>query len=482
MNEKFLQGLDECIVRGMKQLNVPGASIAITRGGKLLFSKAFGYADLEKEAKMETTTLLPIGSSSKSFTAAAAVMLAGDGKIDLDKPIRTYMPEFELADPIAAREATARDLLCHRTGLPRHDLMWIDWNELTRKDLVENRIRHLQPSKPFRSTWQYQNHMFATMGYLIERVSGKPWEDFVKDRIFKPLGISNYSFRADYANAKQSYARLYTEDDDKRNKENPPLLLDAIGPAGSIHCTAEQVAKYVRFMLNKGKAGKKKLIDDKLFPELVTPNIPYHLLPFDVPNQISVGYALGWFVDSYRGHRVVNHGGNVSGGTAMVSMMPDDDIGCVILVNADSSMFGMALASEIFDRFLNVKDKTEWFDFYDGKYKALIDEMMAKLNEIFDSKKEGKQPSHDLSEYAGTYTHPGYGEITVSCQGEGLSAKYHSFDLKLSHLHYDIFTFILHKMPLSVSFTSNVKGEIDALAIPFESSADPIVFKAKKES
>ena len=482
MNDKFLQGLDERIESGMKRLNVPGASIAVTKGGKLLFSKAFGYADLEKQVKMETTTLLPIGSSSKSFTAAAAVMLAGDGKLDLDKPIRTYMPEFDLADPIAAREATARDLLCHRTGLPRHDLMWIDWDGLTRKELVEKRIRHLQPSKPFRSAWQYQNHMFATMGYLIERVSGKPWEDFVRDRIFKPLGINSYGFKADYESAKQSYARLYSPDDDKVNKENPPLLIDAIGPAGSIHSTAEQVAKYVRFMLNKGKAGKKALIDEKLFPELVTPVIPYKLLPFDIPNQIEIGYALGWFVDSYRGHRVVHHGGNVNGATAMVSMMPDDDIGCVILVNADSSMFGMALAMEICDRFLNVKDKTEWFDLYSDKYKAVIDEMMAKLNEIFDTKKEGKQLSHDLDEYAGTYSNPGYGEITVSRRGDELSAKYHRFDLKLSHLHYDTFTVIIHKIPLSLSFTTNVKGEIDSLAIPFEGSADPIVFKTTKDS
>ncbi len=481
MKTDFLKGLDECIERGMKQLNVPGASIAVTRGGKLLFSRAFGYADLEKQVKMETTTLLPIGSSSKSFTAAAAVMLAGDGKLDLDKPVRTYMPEFDLADPIAAREATPRDLLCHRTGLPRHDLMWIDWKELTRRDLVEKRVKNLQPSKPFRSEWQYQNHMFAAMGYLIERVSGKSWEDFVRDRIFKPLGINAYGFKADYDSAKQNYARLYTPDDDKVNKENPPLLLDAIGPAGSIHSTAEQVAKYVRFMLNKGKAGKKALIDEKLFPELVTPNIPYHLLPFEIPNQISVGYALGWFVDSCRGHRVVHHGGNVNGGTAMVSMMPDDDIGCVILVNADSSMFGMALASEIYDRFLGVGDKTDWFDFYSGKYKAAIDDMMSKLNEIFDSKKEGKPVSHALDEYVGTYANPGYGEITVSRRGDELAAKYHNFNLQLSHLHYDIFTFIIHKIPLSVSFTSDVKGEIDSLAIPFESSADPIVFKVKKE-
>lgn len=481
MKKDFLSGLDECIENGLKKLNVPGVTVAVTKGDKLLFSRAYGYADLEKQIKMETTHVLPIGSSSKSFTAAAAVMLVAEGKLDLDQPIRKYMPEFDLADPIAAKEATPRDLLCHRTGLPRHEFMWVDWDDITRKEIVEKRLKHLTPNKPFRSVWQYQNHMFATVGYLVEKVSGKTWESFVEKRIFKPLGMPCYGFLADYESKTVEFARLYTEDDNHVNRENPPLRIDAMGPAGSIHSTAEQMTKYVRFMLNKGKAGKKTLIDEKLFSELTTPNIHYQLLPFDIPGRMPVGYALGWFVDNYRGHRVVDHGGNVNGATALVSMLPDDDIGLVILVNADSSMFCEALSMEIYDRYLDISDKHDWFEIYNSNFQALITDMKKKTNELYESKKEGKPASHDLSEYAGTYAHPGYGEFTVSCEDNSLSAAYHGVSHKLAHLHYDIFTFELMKVPFPVSFATGAKGDIESLSVPFEGTQPPILFEKKKE-
>ena len=480
MNKDFLHGLDEYIEDGLKKLNVPGVTVAVTKGAGLLFSKAYGYADLEKQIGMETSHLLPIGSSTKSFTAASVVMLAGEGKLDLDQPVRKYMPEFELSDPIAAREATPRDLLCHRTGLPRHEFMWVDWNDITRKELVE-KIRHLTPNKPFRSTWQYQNHMFAAMGYLVERVSGARWESFVEKRIFRPLGMKSFSFCADYESTDIKYARLYTEDDGHVNRENEPLRLDAMGPAGSIHSTAEEMTGYVRMMLNKGKVGKKTLIDEKMFGELTTPNIHYQLLPFEVPGRMPVGYALGWFVDNYRGHRLVDHGGNVNGATALVSMLPDDDIGLVILVNADSSMFCEALAMEIYDRYLGVSEKTDWFGFYDGEFKKLLTDMKAKMNELPESKKEGKPHAHELAEYAGTYTHPGYGDITIDCGNNSLSITYHSQNHELSHLHYDIFLFEIWKAPFPVSFATGAKGDVESLSVPFEGTQPPIAFEKKKE-
>ncbi len=478
MSENVLNGLREVIEQGLKTMNVPGATVAVVKDGELVFSEAFGFADVENEVRMTTEHILPIGSSSKAFTATAAVMLAAEGKIDLDKPIRSYVPEFEVSDPIVSREATTRDLLCHRTGMPRHDLMWIGWEDLDRRDLVANRLKHLPASKPFRSVWQYQNHMFATVGYLIEKVTGQKWEDFVAERIFKPLGMTDASFRVE---CNERYAKLYTERDGVR-KQNPPLVLDAIGPAGSINATAEQMANWLLFNLNRGKAGDSTLIEEKTFDELHRPNIPYQqLLPFEVKERVNLGYGLGWFIDLYRGHKTVEHGGNVNGASALVAMMPELNLGCVILTNANSTMLGYAIANEIYDRFLGLACSKDWVDFYYSTVNEVMKPMLAKAKAIYDTKIEGKPQSHDLSEYTGTYNHGGYGEAIVTLRDNGLHLQFHANQLELKHLHYDIFTFETMGMPIPVSFRTGVKGDIESLCIPFEGLTAPIEFVKQKQ-
>lgn len=477
MSANVLNGLRELIEQGMQQMNVPGATVAIVKDGQLVWSEAFGFADVENGVKMTTDHILPIGSSSKAFTATAAVMLSAEGKLDLDRPIRHYLPEFELADPIASREASTRDLLCHRTGLPRHDLMWIGWDDLDRRDLVVNRLQHLPANKPFRTAWQYQNHMFATVGYLVERVTGQKWEDFVRERIFTPLGMTKTSFQVE---ADPQYAKLYTERDDVV-EANSPLRLDAIGPAGSINATAEQMANWVLFNLNRGKVGDQVLIDEQVFAELHTPNIPYKLLPFEFEERVTLGYGLGWFVDLHRGHKTVEHGGNVNGASALVAMMPELNLGCVVLTNADGTTLGYAVVNEIYDRFLGLGGRKDWVEAYHSAMGQIRGPMLAKAKEIYQTKIEGKPHSHELSEYTGTYSHPGYGEAIVTLQERGLCLQFHANRLELRHLHYDIFTFETMGMPFPVSFRTGVKGDIESLCIPFEGQTAPIEFTRQQQ-
>jgi CubicO group peptidase (beta-lactamase class C family) len=472
--EEVLRDLPETIESGIKKMNVPGVQVAIVKDGQTVFSQAFGYANIEDNVKMTTEHILPIGSSSKAFTATAALLLSCDGKLDLDKPVRQYLPEFELQDPMATLGATTRDLLCHRTGLPRHDLMWIGWNDISREDLVR-RVRHLPMSRPFRAEWQYQNHMFATVGLLIERVSGKTWEEFVKERIFAPLGIEHATFRVE---EDERFASLYTEDESGVNRRNPPLLLDAIGPAGSINARAEEMAKWVAFNLNRGKVGEAQLIEEARFSELHTPYIPYkNVLPFRFDEKVAVGYGLGWFIDMYRGTKVIHHGGNVNGASAHIAFVPDLGLGFAVLTNANSSLFGEALVNEVCDRFLAVESKKDWFEAYHTKLKEAMKSMKEKAKSAFEPKVEGKLPSHELSEYVGTYSHPGYGDIVLSLEGETLRAAYHDNEFVLRHLHYDIFTFEFMEMPFSASFRTGVKGEIESLEIPFEGLTPPIRFE-----
>jgi CubicO group peptidase (beta-lactamase class C family) len=482
--QSYLDGLDQVIESAMERMNVPGAAVAVVENGKPVFSKAFGYANLTRKKALKEEHLLPIGSSSKAFTATAVVMLAADGALDLDAPIRNYMPEFELFDPFASREATPRDLLCHRTGLPRHEPMWMDWSDMRRDDLIKNRLKHLKPNKPFRSLWQYQNHMFVALGYLIERVSGKPWEDFVVKRIFKPLGISDYSFRYPDKDPEGRYAKLYTPDDEGVNRVNEPLRFDAMGPAGSIILPIGELSKWLAFNLSGGKAGRKQVVDAALFSELHKPNIAYELLPFSFEERFPVGYGLGWFIDSFRGRKLVEHGGNVNGGTAVVSFLPNESVGCAVMTNADGSMFPEAFAAALYDKYLGLGDEKDWFGEYDDNYKKAVAEMTGELSAVLKLKIPDKPRSHALKEYAGTYEHDGYGKLTISAKGEKLVLRYHDRTMPLEHLHYDTYTFeFVQKMIMSLTFRAATDGSIEAVEIPFEMSMpdDPIRFSRVKK-
>ncbi len=476
MDENVLNGLSEVIEKGMETTNVPGLTIAIVKDGNIVYSEGFGYSDVENKIKMKPDTMLPIGSCSKTFTSTAAIMLQGEGKLDIDKPVREYIPEFELFDPIATQQATTRDLLCHRTGMPRHDHMWVNWKDLSRKEVVK-RLKYLPNNKPFRSIFQYQNHMFATVGYLIEAISGLKWEDFIIERIFKPLGIEEFDF-----NVKQDetnkFAKLYTENEKGEIKENPPLVIDGLGPAGSINSTAIEMAKWVMFNLNGAKKDGKALIDEKVFPEVFNPNIPYQLLPFSVEGKINLGYGLGWFIDVFKGHKVIEHGGNVNGASALISMMPDKNIGLVILTNANSSSLPSAISYEIYDRFLGSIDKIDWVQCYYNNYKSLLETMKKMAFEIYTKKVEGKNPSHDLSEYAGDFSHGGYGDINISISEDKstLNFKLHDLDVDLKHLHYDIFTYETMGLPFCVSFKTGLFGNIESLSINLEPAIPPIEF------
>ncbi|MDR1042329.1 MAG: serine hydrolase [Clostridiales Family XIII bacterium] len=477
--QRYLEGIDDMISDAMKLMNVPGAAIVIVDNGEVVYQKAHGYADLENKIPLTGDHYIPIGSSSKAFTATAAAMLVADGALEFDKPIRDYIPWFELYDTFATKEATPRDLLCHRTGLPRHDILWLKWPELEREDLVR-RLKHLQPNFSFRYKYQYNNLMFAALGYLIERVSGKKWEDFVVERIFGPLGIENYSFLIPDPIPSDTYAKLYTPDENGQNKANAPLQFEAMGPAGSINTPIGELAKWLKFNLEGGKAGGKGLLPAEIFAELQRPNIPYELLPFPTSGNVEVGYAFGWLVDQYRGHRKVAHGGNVEGGSADISFLPDDGIGVAIQTNADGSLFPMAFTLALYDRFLGVEREDDIFAYYDTSYKTAVGEMQGMFRAVLDTKIEGKPCSHDLGDYAGAYVNEGYGDIEVSLTDDGLKARLHGNVLDLEHLHYDTFTAELFKLIRPLNFHTAVTGDITSLDIALEPGVEPVIF-AKKE-
>ena len=472
------QIIENAAERALKEMNVEGFSVSIVKDAETIYTGGFGFADSGTKEKMTDGHIMPIGSSSKAFTATGAIMLADEGKVDLDAPVREFMPRFRLSDPEASASATLRDLLCHRTGLPRHDLLWICWGEVSRDELIFKALPHLPSSKSFRSVWQYQNFMYAASGCAIEKLSGKSWEDFTRERIFVPLAMGESAFLTDDRESGKRYSVLYKPDKDGKNEPCVPEKAQMIGPAGSIASNARDMAQWLKFNLAKGKAGDgdggNALLSEKRFSELFKPNIPYELMPFDIPGVNRVGYGLGWFIDSYRGYTRIDHGGNISGATALVSLIPEKNIGVAILSNADGSAITYAIANIIEDALLGLEAKTDWIAFYKGQFDKLKKEGEDSAEKFYKTKVDGKPMSHELSEYAGKFSHPGYGELEVVADESAsdpenrLSLKFHSLDAKLTHMHYDIFYADVYEMPLPASFKTALDGTIESISIQFE--------------
>lgn len=473
-----LKGFSEFVARTMAEWKVPGMAVAIVKDGKVIFAEGFGLRDVKNNLKVTPRTIFAIGSSSKAFTATTVGILADDGKLDWDKPVREYLPTFKLWDDFASEQMTPRDLLCHRSGLPRHEFMWIG-SPFSRQELF-NRLSFLEPSHNFRTVFQYQNQMIMTAGYLVGELSHSTWEEFTRKRIFEPLGMTSSSFSIEDMKAAADHSLPYGEKKDKV-VEIPYRNIDAVGPAGSINSNIVDMANWVILNLNKGKFAGQQVVSEAAMTQIQSPQMviqdPLFLFLHNFPELFYPSYGMGWFITSYRGHTMLNHGGNIDGFSAMVSFMSRDNMGLVILTNLNGTFLPYAVMYNIYDRLLEL-DQVGWSQ----RFKELIDKMKVEGEKA--NKEAGKdrqpntKPSHPLEDYVGEYAHPAYGTLSVSKNGNVLKAKHNGMEFVMSHYHYDVFelkeeTFGL---ALKATFGMDIKGNIVTVSVPFEPTVKEIVF------
>jgi CubicO group peptidase (beta-lactamase class C family) len=462
----------------LEEWNVPGMALAIVKDGKVVLSEGFGYRDAAAKLPVTPNTLFAIGSSTKAFTAYIIGSLVAEGKLDWDTPVIHYLPDFKLKDRYATEQMTPRDLLNHISGLPRHDIVWYGSN-LSRRELFE-RLQYLEPNAEFRSKWQYQNLMFVTAGYLAERVSGKSWETLVRERIFGPLGMSASNFSVDSLKMAPEHALGYNEDEGKVERIDYRNI-DAIGPAGSINSNIVDMSRWVMLHLADGREEGKELIPENIMRQLHAPQVV-------MPGGLSSAkdgllfnlYANGWMEHAFRGHRLLEHGGNIDGFSAMVTFMPDDDIGMVILTNMNETNLPEAVMFTAYDRLLGYSE-SEW----NGKMlaqKRSADSMMMVMDKGAQEevvRVPNTRPSHPLKEYAGEFENPAYGVITIREVRDRLQASYHGFTAPLEHFHYDVFEVANDSLPIDatkIQFRSNLDGDIETLLIALEPAVAPIEF------
>jgi CubicO group peptidase (beta-lactamase class C family) len=484
LNPSPLNGLDEFITSVMNEWKVPGLAIAVVQDGQIVLSKGYGYRDADKKLPVTPKTVFAIGSITKSFTVSLLGLLADEGKLDWDKPVRTYLPDFQVKDQTATEHMTPRDLVTHRSGLPRHDGLWYGSN-LTRKQMYE-RLRYLEPSKEFRSTYQYNNLMFMTAGILAEQIAGAKWENLVQQRIFQPLGMTNSNFSVNDSPKAAEFALPYVRVKDDI-KQVPFRNIDEIGPAGSINSSVEDMIRYVQFHMNKGKHGDKQLLSENNAEQMQTPQMVIPPGPTQYEELGHVAYGLAFVVNTYRGHKYVEHDGGIDGFISRMSFMPRKKIGMVILTNqSGNNPTAGIVARNVYDRLLGM-DQVDWAGrIREQQEKARkADEENKKKN--VSSRKAGTSPSHPLADYAGTYEHPAYGMAKVELSGNDFKVIYNGLTSPLKHVHYDVFEIPEDPMnPLEESqlmFLYNKKGEIDRLSVPLEPNVGDIVFtRAADES
>lgn len=339
-----LASIEERAEKRRAELGIPGMSLVIVKDDEVIYSKGLGYKDLEKKVPVTADTQFPIASATKAFTGLSVLMTAEDGKFSLTDSPKKVLPFFKMADPDTDKNITIRDLLTHSSGLTRTDLAMIT-GRLTRQELIRV-VGEAKPDAKLGEKFGYQNIMFAAAGEAVAEAQKMPWERFVPERIFKPLGMTNSSMTAADMQKAKDYAFGYNYNTDTKEHIRVPFReITDTAPAGSINSSANDMAKWLRFAMNRGKVGGKQLISDASFAEWIKPHMK-------VTPTGSVGYGLGWFIQTWNGMTVVQHGGNIDGFTSLVGFMPEKKLGFALLMNVGNAPLGNELMDLIWDRML----------------------------------------------------------------------------------------------------------------------------------
>jgi CubicO group peptidase (beta-lactamase class C family) len=459
-----MKAFDKEMEANMKAWNIPGVGVGIVKNGKLVFTKGYGYRDYEKKSPITDKTLFQIASNTKLFTAIAVGLLVNEGKLDWDKPIKTFVPTIQFYNNELNNTITIRDMLSHRTGVTRHDLIWYK-SEFNRAELFE-KLKYLEPAQPLRQTFLYNNLMYAASGHIINLIEGKTWENYLQEKIFNPLQMKNTVFKI--ADMKKS-ADFFVPYNEKRDttilyKVDYANETDGVGPAGSIISNISDLSHWLAALMNKGVYAGKQVIPEAVINATLEPSIALHnsLLDQGFTELLNPTYGMGRQTQSYRGHFLATHGGDLDGIHSQISYMPQDSLGVIVFVIGDHSMRYNPITYNIYEHLLGLSI-TPWSE--------------RGLKNRDAAKKQGKEarakaavgqvkntkPSHLIEDYLGEFENPAYGIIKISRKDTALQFTLHRISLPMHHFHYDRFDTINDQdLGLySVNYQTNPQGEID---------------------
>ncbi len=476
--EKFsaakLKKIDAYAARAGEDWRVPGFAMAIVKDDAITFAKGYGLRELGKPEPVNEHTLFAIASNSKAFTAAALAILVDEGKIKWDDPVTKHLPSFQLYDPYVTRELTVRDLLCHRSGLATFagDLLW--YMTTYSRDEIFQRMRYLKPTTSFRTTFGYQNLMLLAAGQIIPAVTGKSWDDFIKERFFAPLGMVRSNTGITAFKPGDNVATPHNEVDDRIHVIHY-VNVDNLAAGGGINSSVAEVAQWLRLQLGRGMFQGKEIFSAARSREMWTAHtaIPIGEQSEKLnPTTHFQAYGLGWFMMDYHGRKVLNHGGGLDGMTSQTGMMPEENLGVVVLTNSETPLSSI-LMRKVFDVFLGVP-KRDWSAESLERAKKAKAAQHAAAEKIEQERDKEAKPSLALSGYAGAYSGEMYGDATIAEENGKLVLRLlpaPDFVGDLEHWHYDTFRLkwrssVVYPFPKGfVTFTLNAQGHVDEMKI-----------------
>lgn len=469
-----LDGFDAFLAARLKDWNVPGTAVGIVRDGRIIHARGYGFRDIRHKLPVTAETSFAIGSCTKSFTAMAMGILVDDGKMGWDTPVREYVPSFAVHDPIATQLMTAQDLLTHRSGLPRHDMVWV--NTPFDRNALFHKLRHLEPTRSFRGGYQYNNLMYMAAGVMVEKLAGCSWETFIKKRILQPLGMNSVTF-SNTEMAALSDRSLGYDRRGRRTVRVPHENVTPVGPAGAMNANIVDLCRWVTFQLNGEGPPGKRLLTRKTLKNIHSPHVTF-TEDDDLKELLDPSYALGWIVQPYRGHRRLTHGGCVDGFNANISFMPDHNMGVAVLTNVTASPLTRIIPYTIYDRLLGLKPIDWSARFREIERQARV-KKQREAGRTRAQQRRGTRPSHSLATYAGQYEHPAYGSLIIKVNGRKLHSLYNNVVRPLAHFHFEQFEMISRgtwPWRKRVTFHTGLNGKIVSVAVAFQEGADDIVF------
>lgn len=489
MNAEF----ENLIAAAMQDWHVPGLALALVDRDTVRYCQGFGWRDREQQLPVTPDTIFWIASCSKAFTAFALGLLVDDGKLDWDTPVRSVLPDFAMQDPVASERLTVRDLLCHRSGLPRHDKAW--YKVAASRHELMCRLAHLAPSKDFRAAYQYQNIMYIVAGRVIEQASGMSWEAFVQQRIVAPLGMSRTFFAHDEVTKAGNFAEPYQPVPARQSGAAGQIRRmghyaqgdSALGPAGGIQSTVNDLTHWLRMNLRFSVdelrlqppspiSNPKSAVAQLFKPQVVVGDETALIYGYEEFGHSA--YGLGWRLNTYRGRWLVQHNGAIDGFGSHVSFLPEAGVGVIALGNLDATSLPATLAYCAYDRLLGLPP-IDWL----GRFRQKIDkgqaEALAARQTALAQRDPNAPHSQPLAHYVGQYAHPGYGVIHLLLRDGALAMQFNGLDFSVTHWQGDVFEVETPTFDDPKLMTCHVSadGQVTGLAIQWEPTLAAIEFE-----
>jgi CubicO group peptidase (beta-lactamase class C family) len=468
--------VDALVQDALKAWDVPGVAVAIVCDDQVVYLKGHGVKELGRADPVTPDTVFPIASCTKAFTTTAMAMLVDEGKMDWDDHVRKHVEYFHLSDPLADGDVRLRDLVCHRTGVRGHELLWYR-SPWTQEEVIR-KIGRVKVDRPFRASFQYQSTMFVVAGHAVASASKTPWGEFVQKRLLDPLGMKDTVLTSTEAERAADHASPNRKNRRGRPEVIPWYKIEVPEPAGSVHSTARDLASWARFQLGDGTFEGKRLVSAAALAETHTPQNIIRLEGASRalnPESLQLNYGMAWVLDSYRGHLLWAHAGAIDGFRAHITLIPEAKTGIVLLSNLHETRMNLALSNALVDLLLGLRRK-DWNAYYLDVVRQDEVKAQERVREREAARHHGTKPQRELAAYAGSYEEPAYGTAEVTLENGTLVWRWSTFRCPLHHFHYDTFTIedpVLGN-PQAV-FALGADGEVAGMTV-----ADPLGVEFKK--